>query len=73
MISAEIKVNGTMVGHIYARNISTPEVLESGVGLNLYHWEYYKPENRIAKRGKVSHERQDGIEKLISKILAEAT
>ncbi len=71
MLSAEIKVNGTMVGHIYARNISTPAILEAGVGLNMYHWEYYRPEQRSAKRGKVVHERQDGIESLIGKNLAE--
>ncbi len=66
MISVELKVNGVMVGHIYARNITPVDKL---VGLNLYHCEYYRPEKRKVSKGKVSHKREDGIEKLVGKIL----
>ncbi len=66
MLSVELKVNGVMVGHIYARNITSTEKL---VGLNLYHCEYYRPETRKVSKGKVSHNREDGIEILVGKIL----
>jgi len=68
MLSVELKVNGTMVGHIYARNVTEcPDLADT----NLYHWEYYKPEQRTARRGKVEHKRSKDIEVLIATILGE--
>jgi hypothetical protein len=69
MLSCEIKVNGNLVGHIYARNV-TGEVSPDQTQ-HLYHWEYYRPESRKVRNGIVSHIRRDGIEQLISIILAE--
>lgn len=71
MFNVEIRVNGTMIGHIYGRNI-TPAT-KQGVGLDLYTWEYYKPESRTVVKGVVSHDRDAGIEKLVGKILLEVT
>ncbi len=67
MISVELKVNGVMVGHIYARNITPSNKI---VGFNLYHWEYYTPEAREVLKGKVKHKREAGIGVLVGKILA---
>ena len=70
MLSVEIKINGNMIGHIYARN-TTPTT--KAVGLNLYTSEYYKPELRSVVKGEITHEREAGIEKLVGKILLEVS
>ncbi len=69
MLSAEIKVNGNMVGHIYARNVTGKLNLKNES--HLYWWEYYRPESRRSNKGYVNHVRAEGIEQLISLILAE--
>lgn len=69
MLSCEIKVNGAMVGHIYARNITGSRQIHDDV--HHYLWEYYRPEQRSCKSGKVNHTRDNGIEALIALILAE--
>lgn len=69
MLTVELKVNGTMVGHIYARNVTGTKHL--GNQNHLYHWEYYRPEQRTLRQGTVTHVRDDGIEQLISIILSE--
>jgi hypothetical protein len=67
MFTCEIRINGTMVGHIYGRNTKDVE------GGTLYNFEYYAPEARSTKHGNVVHRRSDGIEKLVAAILTEAT
>ncbi len=69
MLSCEIKVNGSMVGHIYARNITGS--LYSERSAHEYMWEYYRPEQRKVISGTCTHVRKAGIEKLVSIILSE--
>jgi len=67
MFTLEIKINGTMVGHIYGHN----ESAKNCNGETRYYFEYCKPETRKIYHGDIFHKREDGIEKLISKILEE--
>lgn len=66
MFTVELKINGTMIGHIYGHN----EGLEDE-GLTKYSWEYYRIESRKVTSGTVLHHRDDGLESLVAKILEE--
>jgi hypothetical protein len=69
MFTIEIKINGSMIGHIYGHNEGlAPE----GKGETVYRWEYYRTESRELQNGTALHKRGDGIEALVCKIL-EAT
>lgn len=67
MITAEIRVNGALIAHLYARNYSStltdPEVC-------LYSWEYYQVGGET-RRGVVQHRRSDGHAALLAKVLEE--
>ena len=67
MFTTEIRVNGTLIGHVYGRNL-----METKDGKDHYTFEYYAPENpgEVVK-GDVWHTRSDGIRKLLVKILQE--
>lgn len=65
MFTIEIRINGTLVAHIYGRNLNkTPH------GDFEYGYEYYSPElpSSVIK-GIVCHDRGKGINPLITKIL----
>lgn len=64
MLSTEIKINGIMIIHIYARNIGD----ENSKG-NKYYYEVYEVESRKVKSGEIYHCRKDGATVLISKII----
>lgn len=64
MFTAEIRVNGTLVAHLYGRNVG-----ESGE-LHKYDYEYYQTAEGGLKMGSVIHDQEDGIAALVSKILA---
>lgn len=66
MFTIEIKINGTMIGHIYGRNLCVQEN-----GLSLYDYEYYEPEIPKLQRGTISHCREQGIRKLVKLILSD--
>jgi len=80
MFSVEIKINGSMIAHIYGRNLGPAEDHPVPIELTdrernsgdayLYKYEYYTPENRGIREGKVVHVRDDGIEPLLRDILA---
>jgi len=64
MFTVEIKINGSLIGHIYGHN--------EGVDKNNnteYTYEYYRPESRKLVNGKILFRREDGIENLICSIL----
>lgn len=64
MFTVEIKINGTMLGHIYGRNLQVQEG-----GLDRYEYEYYEPEIPKLRCGTVLHGRKNGIRKLVKIIL----
>jgi len=67
MFTAEIKINGTLIGHVYGRNLD-----ETKNGRDHYTFEYYAPENPgDVVTGKVWHKYDDGMRKLLIKILQE--
>jgi hypothetical protein len=72
MFTIEIKINGSLIGHIYGRN-TTAELYcanpEKSTVEDYYKYEYYEPETRELIRGDIKHIRADGIRPLIIKIL----
>jgi len=67
MITAEIKINGALIGVVYAHNMGYAH------GSNMvctYDWEVTQiGQHRDPKTGKLDHNRSHGWEVLISKIL----
>ena len=76
MLTAEIKINGAMIGHVYARNVCLAMNCDGLPGdrkhVCRYVYEYYEVESRKIVNGEVRHNRNDGIRKLISLILLDA-
>ena len=75
MFTIELRVNGTLVTHVYGRNV-TDERNERGVGAqdvangaDVYDYELYETESRRVTNGTVTHKRNDGIRALAAKIL----
>ena len=70
MFSVEIKINGSMIAHIYGHNTST----FNEKGETIYDYELYEvnKEVKALRYGKVSHKRGDGIFELVKKICAES-
>lgn len=67
MFTAEIKVNGVLVAHIYGRNITD----NHRATLSLYEAQIIEVgENKVSKFH-VEHNRADGLTKLIEAILSE--
>ncbi|MDO8640252.1 MAG: hypothetical protein Q7R33_01800 [Nitrosarchaeum sp.] len=72
MITVEIKVNGCLIEHIYAKNIAHVSDTDGGPE-NLYDYEIY----RVSKgqktgeiiSGSLTHLYEDGAEVLVQKIL----
>lgn len=64
MLTAELKINGTLIGHLYGHNegYNTDGSCE-------YSWHYYKTETGAVVKGTLSHKREDGLEELIASIL----
>ena len=69
MFTIEIKINGSMIGHIYGRNIGYTEDCGPNEHMMNYTYEYYEPETREIKSGRVKHERTDGARRLVQLIL----
>ena len=69
MFTVEIKINGSLINHIYGHNEgSSPD----GRG-DQYRYELYEVETRAVKNGRVTHKRSDGINKLVAAILLDVT
>lgn len=65
VFTVEIKVNGTLVGHINGENVSDIK------GLSTYNYEYYEVDSIALKlvNGRVKHNHKNGIRALIKKVL----
>ena len=61
MLSAEIKINGSLLGHLYLHNLG---YLKGKLTECEYEYEYYEIGKKIIK-GNVIHDRQDGAIKLL--------
>jgi hypothetical protein len=68
MFTVEIKINGTLINHIYGRNEGPSH---DGLG-DQYRYELYEVETRQVNNGRVTHKRSDGINKLVAAILLDA-
>ena len=65
MFTVEIKINGSMIIHIYGHNESETD----SSGRDKYSFEYYEVETKKIQSGTIYHNRGDGICKLIELIL----
>jgi len=67
MFSVEIRVNTQLIGHIYCRNVtSSKQDLDD---INVYKYNYYKPETGEVYSGHVKHDKKNSIERLVQIIL----
>ena len=66
MFTVEIKVNGNLIAHVYGRRLGAVEKR------NVYEFEYYKVGDEPAiTKGAVTRNYEDGMGKLLMKILRE--
>lgn len=64
MFTAEIRINGVLISHVYGRNLR-----ELPSGITEYEFECYTIETRRVRKGTVQHLPREGIEVLVAKIL----
>lgn len=64
MITAEIRVNAGLIGHLYVRQID-----ELDEGQYLYTVEYYELESGEVIKARLQHDRKDGAVTLMRKAL----
>ena len=69
MLTVEIKVNGNIVGCLYAHNEGPIPGYNEGGDEYHYSWEYYRVRSKKIITGLCEHGRSDGIEVLVKKIL----
>lgn len=67
MFTVEVRINGTMIAHIYGRNTGERDK----TGATVYTADFYQPEVG-SMTFPVVHDANDGINALVSKILCEA-
>ena len=68
MFTADIRINGTMVVHIYGRNTGERDKN----GKTIYKVDFYQPEKPMLDQLIILHDRNDGINTLIIECLKEA-
>jgi len=69
MFTVETKVNGTLISHLICTNIGMVDTSQfANKDMCIYDFEYYKAGYDIIKDS-VTHNRLDGIEELINKIM----
>lgn len=66
MFTVEIKINGSLIGHIYGHNEG-----DLPNGESKYRYEYYETESRKVVNGNVTHKRHHGIRQLVNAILTD--
>lgn len=64
MFTAEIRINGSLINHIYGRNVRD---LPSGACE--YEFEVYTIETKQVRKGTVQHRQSEGINALVAAIL----
>lgn len=67
MFTFEIRINGSLIGHIYGHNESRTD----DEGRDEYSYEYYETGTRKLIKGTVFHRRVEGIRPLVTKILTD--
>lgn len=70
MFTAEIKINGVLVAHVFGRNVTAKET-KAGEA-DIYETQVIEVNEREqeVERHLISHHREDGICKLVEQILA---
>lgn len=68
MFTMEVRINGTMICHIYGRNINHTNGKYSG-DTDKYSYELYQVESKKIRKGTVFHNRSKGILVLLKKII----
>lgn len=72
MITTEIKINGILLGHMYAHNVGKAnDGFGNDRGRYRYDYEYYRIGKGRIIMGSLTHNRSEGAEKLISLLLDE--
>ena len=66
MLTADLRVNGVLVAHVYIRNL-----LDREGSLDTYTFEIYRPESGVIRTGTVMHDRDRGAEEVIVKVLTD--
>lgn len=77
MFTTEIKINGSMIIHIYGRNLGCnldhqKYIKQLDTCTCDYTYELYQVEDRGLIKGKITHKRSDGIKSLLIKILKDS-
>ena len=72
MFTVELRVNGTLINHIYGRKVTDNFTVPKGDNRDRYMFELYAPESREVQKGTVLHDRDSGIRELVRAILEEA-
>ena len=67
MFSIEVKINGIMIAYIHGRNIE--HIPDKQDDVCLYTYDLYDTNKGIVEKGNVLHKRDEGILKLIKRIL----
>ncbi len=69
MLTAELKVNGAMVGLLYLNREGT--TLVEGVKFNVYLFRYHDIETGKVVSGHTRHRFEDGLPALVGKVLSD--
>jgi hypothetical protein len=69
MFTVEIRINGSLINHIYGHN-EGPSRTKNGE--DAYRYELYEVESRKMTNGTVSHNRGNGINALVVAILTDS-
>lgn len=70
MFTVEIKINGTLINHIYGHNEGPAK--GGKFQEDKYRYELYQVETKGVRNGTVTHYRPDGINALVVAILQDA-
>jgi len=65
MFTVEIKINGSLIGHIYGQNMG-----QVPSGKTRYEYDYYDVDRREKTKGELLFQREDGIRALVAAILS---
>ena len=71
MFTVEIRINGSLVSHIYGVNVTDSHPINNGKG-DCYDCQVYDVEKRASRDVLVQHHRKHGINALVAKILKKA-
>ncbi len=66
MFTLEIRINQNLIGHIYGVNQGKTDTDGKG---DYYSFSHYSPETQAVIHGKLRHQRDDGINALVIKVL----